>query len=377
MPAKNYAPYQLASVQRACNVLRTFRDEEEFLTLAEIAARCGLEKTIAFRLLHTLESEGFLRKIDARHYATNLRLFANKRFRIGFATQTADSPFSRAVEDSVQRAAAKHQVDILILNNNYGAKEAVRNAQKFIQERVDLAIEFQTHQKTAALISSLFRAAEIPLVAVEIPHPGAVFYGTDNYRAGLAAGQTLARWVKQHWRGRADELLLLELEAAGSLPRLRLSGAETALREALPSLRSVHPIDTRGEFLRAFEAVRKRLRFAPQARTLIVGINDPSTLGALRAFEEAGRAGFCAAVGHSAIPEARAELRRPGTRLVASIAFFPEHFGEDLVLLALDLLHKRNVPSAVFARHQLLTPQNVDRFYPNDTASTIPYEELR
>lgn len=369
--------YQLATVRRACEVLRTFGDEEELLTLAEIAARTGLDKTIAFRLIHTLEHEGFLRKVDGRRYATNARLLTRKRFRIGYATQTSNSPFSAAVEDSVKRAAAKNQIDAIVLDNRYGAKAAIRNAQQFIQERVDLVIEFQTHEKTASLISSMFRAAEIPLIAVEIPHPGAVFYGIDNYRVGMTAGRTLAKWAKAKWNGEADELLLLELEAAGSLPHLRLSGAEAGLRQLLPSIKSVHPIDTRGEFARSFETIRKRLRFARPAKTLLVGVNDPAALGALRAFEEAGRSELCAVVGLGAIPEARAELRRPGTRLIGSVAFFPERYGEDLIQLALDLLRRRTVPAAVFAEHELLTPQNVDRFYPNDTPAALNCGEFR
>jgi len=34
--------------------------------------------------------------------------------------------------------------------------------------------------------------------------------------------------------------------------------------------------------------------------------------------------------------------------------------------LALDLLEKKPTPPAVFMRHQLVTAENVDHFYPND-----------
>jgi ribose transport system substrate-binding protein len=36
------------------------------------------------------------------------------------------------------------------------------------------------------------------------------------------------------------------------------------------------------------------------------------------------------------------------------------------VKLALDILNHRPVPPAVFAKHHLITPENVDHFYPND-----------
>jgi len=40
--------------------------------------------------------------------------------------------------------------------------------------------------------------------------------------------------------------------------------------------------------------------------------------------------------------------------------------GDGLVRLALDILAQRPVPPALFIRHHLVTPENVDHFYPND-----------
>ncbi|PYQ80946.1 MAG: LacI family transcriptional regulator, partial [Acidobacteria bacterium] len=100
---------------------------------------------------------------------------------------------------------------------------------------------------------------------------------------------------------------------------------------------------------------------------IVVGaINDPSALGALRAFQEAGRTASCAIVGHNASPEGRAELRQPGTRLVGSVAYFPEKYGDQILKVALDILHRRPVPPAVFVKHQMVTPDNINHIYPND-----------
>lgn len=360
--------HRLQTVSRACALLKAFADGEEKLTLAEISARTGMEKTIAFRIVHTLEEEGFLRRIDGHRYSSNIKQQSTKRFRLGYAAQSPDSSFSAAVTSSLHWAAAKREIDLIELDNHYSAKTALRNAERLVAEHVDIAIEFQTFAKIAPMISALFRTAGIPLIAVEIPHPGATFYGIDNYRVGLTAGQTLARWAKQNWQGQFDELLLLELDIAGALPHLRLAGAEAAIREFLPGTHTTCQIDTRGKFLRAFDMVRKHLRVTPQLKTLIVGVNDPVALGAVRAFEEAGRLDFCAAVGLGATPEARVELRRAGTRLIGSIAFFPERYGEDLIQLACNILHKRHVPPAEYSHYQLITPQNVNQFYPIESS---------
>jgi len=61
-------------------------------------------------------------------------------------------------------------------------------------------------------------------------------------------------------------------------------------------------------------------------------------------------------------------LRRPGTRLVGSVAYFPERYGDELIPLALNILQLKPAPAAIFVKHQLLTPRNVDLVYPLDEA---------
>jgi ribose transport system substrate-binding protein len=48
------------------------------------------------------------------------------------------------------------------------------------------------------------------------------------------------------------------------------------------------------------------------------------------------------------------------------MAFFPERYGEGLISVALQILAKKSVPPAVFVKHQVLTPANVDHLYPTD-----------
>jgi ribose transport system substrate-binding protein len=86
----------------------------------------------------------------------------------------------------------------------------------------------------------------------------------------------------------------------------------------------------------------------------------------LEAFREFGREEQCAVVGQDACIELRQEMRRPHVRLVGSVAYFPECYGERLVRLAMDILENRPHPSAIFTQHRIITPENVDKVYPND-----------
>ena len=361
---RDHSRYKLETVSRACEILRQFAGAQKPLSLSDVVKLTGLERTITFRILRTLETEGLLRRPEKRFYVSNVDILSQKRFRIGYASQTNDS-FSVAVTQGIRWAAEHNHIDLIEVENRYSPTAALRNAQKLANQKVDLAIEFQVYERISSKLSSIYERAAVPVIAVEIPQPGAHFFGIDNYNVGQVAGNALVKAAQKHWRGAIDELLLLDLEIAGSLPHLRISGAESIVRASLPGNYRVHHVDSRGEMDRAFALVRRHLAFSQPQRTLLFGVNDLAVLGALHAFAEAGRADLCLALGVGAIQEARRELRSPSTRLIGSIATFPERYGDMIIQMALDMIQKRTVPPAVYAPIQLITPQNIEKFYPS------------
>ncbi|HEX3880159.1 MAG TPA: substrate-binding domain-containing protein [Bryobacteraceae bacterium] len=355
------------AVVRACGIVKAFRHEGEELLLSDVMDRTSLRRTTAFRLLQSLVSGGMLERTARGVYRCPYPPSPGSRFRLGFAAQT-DSEFSRGVNESLQRAAARERVDLVMVNNRYSVKEALRNADLLVQERVDLVLEFQTYERVAAVISSKFLEARIPVIAIEIPHPGAVYFGANNYQAGLIGGRALGRWAKEHWDGKVEQVLLIGLPIAGPLPALRITGIQDGLRAEMPRIGDAPAshLDGKGDFEQILGVVRRWLRRSSPRRTLVGTVNDMCALAALRAFEEAGAGRLCAVVGQNAIREARNELRRPGTRLVGTVAYFPERYGDELIPLALNILEHKAAPPATFVKHQLLTPKNVDLVYPLD-----------
>ena len=361
--------YLVKSVVHASEVLSAFQLPGEVLRLREVAGRTGLNKAMCFRFLYTLRECGFLDKVGENQYRLISQTQPTKRYRIGYASQGQDCSFTREVLASLGRAAEEAHVEFIVADNRYEAKAALRSADQLIHERVDLAIEFQTDEAIAPAIAAKYLEANIPFIAIDIPHPGATYFGANNYEAGMMAGRHLGRWAKKNWYGNFDEIMLLELSRAGSLPRARVRGVVAGLKEILrvPEQTPITTMDGDGQFKTTLEVVRKHLR-GSQSKSILVGaVNDSSALGALRAFEEAGRGAHCAVVGQNAEPEARAEMREPRTRLIGSVAYFPEKYGDGLIRMALDILARKPVPPACFTRHQLITPENVDHFYPNDS----------
>ncbi|HXI27448.1 MAG TPA: substrate-binding domain-containing protein [Vicinamibacterales bacterium] len=371
-------PYLVKSVVHSSRVLGAFRASGEALPLREISSRSGLPKSMAFRLLYTLERCGMVEKVGENLYRSAVRPFKQRLYRLGYAAQGTDYQFSKEVSAGLQRAAASEGIELICVDNRYNPKIAQRNADVLVRERVDLVIEFQTDELIAPIVAAKYRDANIPLIAIEIPHPGATYFGANNYEAGLIGGRYLGRWAKQRWQGEIDEIVLIALKRAGSLPQMRLTGMLVGMKEACPHLedRRVTYLDGDGVLGDSFEAMRKHLRASKSRRIVVGAINDPSALGALRAFQEAGRTDACAIVGHNCSPEGRAELRQPGTRLIGSVAYFPEKYGDEILKVALDILHRRAVPPAVFVKHQMVTPDNVNHVYPNDELMALSNAQL-
>ena len=361
-------PYIVKSLVHASKILQTFQSPGEVLRLRDIVERTGFGKGMCFRLMYTLHHCGFVEKVDERRYRLTADIRPRKRFRIGYASQGQDSSFPREVHAGLIRAAEREHLELIVVDNRYQAKVALRNAEQLIREKVDLVIEFQTDEAAAPAIASKYLEADIPLIAIDIPHPGATYFGANNYQAGLLAGRYLGKYAQTCWGGQVDEILVLELARAGALVHARCKGILAGIKETLHGAEVVPVVtlDADGQFKTSLDKVRRHLRLSKARHVLVGAANDPSGLGAVRAFQEAGREGNCAVVGQNAEPDARVELRERRTPLVASVGYFPERYGTGLLRLALDILSKKAVPPAVFTRHQVITSENVDHFYPND-----------
>lgn len=356
------------AVERACELLKVFQDESEEVSLQVLAERAALHKATASRLVRTLVHQGLVERLPGGRFRSLVRVISRRRYRIGFATRGMDTPFACDVASSLHWAAERAGMELLVLDSHRSPQAALKDAERLVDAGVELVVEFQSHERVAPLVAARFAKARLPVIAVEIPHPGAVYFGANNYEAGLIGGRALGKWIRERWGGRLDAVLQIFEERAGPVPRLRVTGMLEGLRETLPPAEkaAVFQVDGRGSFDRTLEVVRRRLRLLPPYRMAVLAANDPSALGAIRAIQEAGRAELCAVMSQNATLEARSELHRRRTPLVGSVAYFPEHYGEQIVRLARLILSGKPVPPATYTRHVLITAENVDRYYPLD-----------
>lgn len=359
--------YQIESVARACRILRILQNEGG-LHLFKLAELSGLTRPTVFRLVATLQTNGLVVRDTERKYRLSGGFSPGERFKIGYLAETSETSFYRAVTHGLRESAERAQVDLVVLDRDsqHSPDTALANAERLLAENVDLVIMFQSFAQVAAVISTRTSSRNIPLIAIEIPHPNAIYFGVDNCHAGLTAGRHLARFAQQQWQGEVDEVLLIGSSQVGSLPEARLTGSLLGINEVLPNSTHARTSMVNGDwqFDASYDVVKRHLRQSNAKRILVSAIFDPSALGALQAFKDADRLQDCAIVGQNGSIEALLQMRKPNSRLIGSVGYFPERYGEQLIALALDVLGQRGpVPNAVFIKHQLLTPGNLKQHY--------------
>ena len=361
--------YTIRAVARAAVTLKAFASSSEVLSLTTVVERTQLDKGTVFRLLETLVESGLIIRAGKHGYQSALQPLRTRRFRIGYASQSNLLAFTGIVTDSLLSAASRADIELVVLNNQFSPRIALENAKRFVEEKVDLVVDSQININIASQIGSTFLDAGIPFIAVDIPHPGSFYFGADNYKAGRIAGRHLARWALRYWHGAVEQVIYLGVDAAGPLLNSRLTGMCDGLNEIWPEGRNIPTChyDTKGgQFDATLDTIRKHLRRRKVRRVLVGAVNDTTALAALQGFREVGLEEECAIVGQDANVDARQEMRRPSTRLLGSVAYFPETYGPQIIKLAIEILEKKPTPPAVFTQHELVTPQNVDKIYPND-----------
>jgi len=349
--------YLIPILSKALDVIELLEESHAPVTLEDVFQKTRISKTSVYRILKTLVHRGYVAQTQSGQY----RLVSRpRRLRFGLAVQSGDMPFSIAVAKSVTEAAAASGVELIILDNRFDPDVAIENAKELVAKRVDLALEFQVEEAAAPRVAHLFKKAEIPLVAIDVPHPNSTYFGVDNFECGVEAGALLAQHAIRKWKGKADLVLGLGFKEAGSFVESRITGAFDGVRERLKDLAADQFVELEGRGMRepSRVAVAEFLKSRRKGeRFLVAAATDSSALGVLDAAREAGREADFAIVGQDCIAEALDEIRSGKSALIGSISHEVESYGPRLIQLGISLLRGYTVPPYNYVRHRAVTAE--------------------
>jgi ribose transport system substrate-binding protein len=351
--------YLIPILSKALDVLELLEEDHAPVTLEDVFQRTQISKTSVYRILKTLVHRGYVAQSQDGQY----RLVSRpRRLRFGFAAQSAEMPFSVAVGQSVTAAAAASGVELLLLDNRYDPDIAIQNAEEFVKERVDLVLEFQVAEHVAPRVAHILKKADIPLLAIDVPHPNATYFGVDNFEVGFEAGALLAQHALRKWKGKVDWVVGAGFSEAGSFVQSRITGAFEGIRERLKELPPDRFVQIDGRGMRQPSHLAMAEFFSGRnegEHILVAAATDSSALGILDAARLAGREEDVAIAGQDCIPEVVEEMRTGRSAMIGSVSHEAETYGPRLIQLGIALLRGYAVPPYNYVRHRVVTPETL------------------
>ncbi|HEX4168740.1 MAG TPA: substrate-binding domain-containing protein [Bryobacteraceae bacterium] len=353
MSPRPEANYFVPTTSKTLDVLEAFKTPGEELTLEQVVTRAKVARTTAFRILYTLEQRRYVTRRGKLYRLNPVR----KKIRVGFGSLTDELPFARVVTSSLMAAAAPAGIDLLVFDNHRDGPAAIGNARKMVAQKVDVAIEFQRHVDVSPIIADIFSSAGVPLIAVHIPHPGAIYFGVDNYKSGYRAGAALASFAQNRWAGQFDLLILLDIPQGGIVLQSRIAGVVQALEASLGPLPpgKVARISGGAERNIARRNTAAVLKANSKAKRILVAAgSDDGSLGALDALEDAERTAYAGVVGMEGSEDAISEIAKDKSCYIGTVAFFPEKYGAALIDLVFRLVNGQQVPPFWYVDHEFI-----------------------
>ncbi len=351
--------YLIPILSKALDVLELLEQKNAPVSLEDVFQKTNISKTSVYRILKTLVHRGYVAQSQDGQY----RLVSRpRRLRFGFAVQSGEMPFSVAISQSVTAAAAAAGVELIALDNRQDPDVAIQNAHEFVAKRVDIVLEFQVEEHVAPHVAHIFKQAGIPLVAIDVPHPNATYFGVDNFEVGFEAGSLLGQYAQRKWKGNVDWVLGVGFSEAGSFVQSRITGAFEGIRERLKDIRDHQFLRLEGRGMRepSRRAVAEFLRLQHKGqRILVAAATDSSALGVQDAARGAGQVENFAIAGQDCIPEVLDEMRSGKSAIVGSVSHAADTYGPRLIQLGIALLRGYTVPPYNYVRHRVVTPQSL------------------
>lgn len=345
--------YWVPIIGKTMDLLDCFSSASESLTLEEIVRLTRIPHTTAFRILHTLVIRDYLTQTGRHYRLTRMR----KKLNFGFANLSTHISLACDIQTSLERATAAAGINLLVWDNNRNPDIAIKNAEEMATQKIDLAIEFQLSEQSSPIISDIFSRAGIPLLCVVNPHHGTVYFGVNNFRAGVSAGLALADHAARTWKSKPDAVVLLESPMAGRTDHSRMVGVIRGLEERLGPIPKddLHHFDGGGEKSFSRTATANFLRGSRRRRKiLIAGINDESALGAVEAITASRGSADVAVVGHGGSGEILRVIADRNSPCIGTVSFHAERYGQELLNFALPILQGKSAPTFHYMPHEFI-----------------------
>jgi ribose transport system substrate-binding protein len=280
-----------------------------------------------------------------------------KKLKIGLTVQSLANPFFVAMQKGAQQAAQQFNAEVFVESGDYDIAKQTAQVENFISKKVDLILLNAVDSKGIAAAVQEAKAAGIPVVAVDVGADGGIDTAvtSDNYQAGVLAAEYLVKRLN----GKGNVVVLDGPPVTSVFDRLK--GFEDTIKKST-DIKVIATQNAEGSREKAVTMMENILQAHPKGQIQAVfGINDPTSLGAMVAVEQSGRAEEMFLVGVDGSPDA-VEALKGKKSFAATSAQTPDAMVVKAVELGIKIINGEKVDELVKIPVQLVTTDNVNDY---------------
>ena len=305
---------------------------------------------------------------------------ADKQYFFDFANTLESGELFKEFGDGLVAAAETAGVKVKRYNNNNDPQASVNNARLMLQDKPDLILEYISIEGIGGSIARMVEQAKVPLVAINVPIPGAYWFNLVNREIGTDTANAVVPLAEaKGWTAADTTVIIVQGSQAGTevndcvryfyvTVAKAMRGMDQAEPAAITPLttrigKSGLQVDGKGTLTDSYVAVKNVLQTLPADRhILLYAINDDSTLGSWRAITESRREDRTLVAGLGGSVAALKELRT-NPNWVAEGSIFTSHWGQYLIAMGVAIMHGVKPPPLTKTPQVILTKDTVDKYY--------------
>lgn len=280
---------------------------------------------------------------------------AKKARKFGATYMTMNNPFFVALNDGIKAVVESNGDTLVTLDPALDQAKQISQIEDLIAQKVDAIFLNPVDWKGVKPALDAAKKAGIPIINVDAP----VFdedlvtsiVASDNYNAGvLVAKDVMSKLDK------ANVVLLEHPTAKSAIDRTK-SFEDTV--KGNPNYKIVAKQSSNGQLEQAMPVMENILQAQKQI-DVVMGLNDPTAMGALAAMQAAKRDKGVLLYGVDGAPEAKKMIKEG--KMTATAAQSPKNIGKTAAETAYKVLKGEKVEHLVLVPVTLITKDNVDQF---------------
>lgn len=289
----------------------------------------------------------------------------NEPYRIVVTQMNTNDANAVTAMDSFREAGAYYGVEVIVMDNEGDAVQAVTNLENAITMEADFFFSYCADQGACGQIAERLREVEMPAVAIQVElGDDFPYFRLDPAMSGEASGTPLAEAAKEKFGDDVDFFVVLGYPEAGPVIADRSAAAIEAVKAVYPDVEVIE-YSSQADPETSRSGMQDILTAHPEGNFMFWGHHDQYTLAAYQAIKAAGREEQCVATSIVALESMCEEIQREGTSVKGTVSIRPEIWGWMMLPYAIDYLNNgTEIPHDLYQPCQLITKENMAEIYP-------------